>query len=275
MKNRYSSLPGRRGVFFLLLLVLLTLPGTAHAAKHRSEWVSSKGKYYYYDENGKKLIPEGGGLVKIGKKYYYLDEKGVQRTGWRKAGKSYYYFRKYNGASGFMMKSCSVRGITLQANGKAVLTARNKRKLKIMVRCAEIIDAITKADQRGGEKLKIAFEYTKEHYRPRNIGKFRNIRDWDMYYAEYMLNHNGGDCYCYGVLFGYFASAIGYSNVSVVSSGGHGWTEIKGLYYDPNWARVIGTDKCFAASKSVSGRAGRPGWAKAGNYRINLSKALK
>ena len=132
------------------------------------------------------------------------------------------------------------------------------------------MDSQTNANQTKAQKLAVMFDYAKNHYRARNIGGFRSGGDWDMFYAEYMLNYGSGDCYCYGALFAYFANAVGYQTATAVSSGGHGWAEINGLSYDPNWARVIGTSKCYAVPASLSGRDGRPAWATYGIYKKNL-----
>lgn len=251
--------------FVMALVVVLSVP--VFGASHKSEWTSSKGNYYYWNAKGKKVK----GLQKIGSKYYFFDSKYIQRTGWRKIKGSYYYFSKNKAKKGYMVKNKTMDGVKLNADGKAVLTSRSQRKLKIMVRCSEIMDTLTNADQTKAQKLKIAFDYAKNHYRAVNIHGFRGSGDWDMYYAEYMLNNGRGDCYCYGAVFAYLANAAGYHSATVVSSGGHGWAEINGLFYDPNWARVIGTNKCYAVPRSLSGVSSRPNWARYGIYKKNLS----
>lgn len=253
-------------VFAMLIVLMFTVP--VSAAKYKSQWRNVKGKYYYWNDQGVKVK----GLQMIGGKYYYFDSRCVQRTGWRKVKGDYYYFQKSNGKKGYMRTSTTIDGVKLKKNGKATLTKRSRRKLAIMVKCSSVIDSLTNANQTKAQKLKIAFEYAKNHYGAVNIGGFKSGGDWDMYYAERMLNYGRGDCYCYGAIFGYLANAVGYSNVKVASSGGHGWTEIGGRFYDPNWARVIGTSKCYAVPASLSGAGGRPNWARYGIYKKNLSK---
>ena len=46
-----------------------------------------------------------------------------------------------------------------------------------------------------------------------------------------------GDCYSYGAAFAFMAKAIGYTNVYACNSGGHGWAEVDGKVYDPEWSR--------------------------------------
>lgn len=253
----------------LLLLTLLILPLPVHAAsesqaaeqvKERTAvWILKKGKYYCRD-GGKKNLK---GLQTFGKKTYYMDSKGVQRTGWRKIDGKYYYFRQKNGAGGYRITSAVVNGVTLKKSGAAKTSSSAiRRKLAVMTECQEILDSLTKPSQKKAVKLSKAFEWVKSRTR-RNIGGFRSGNsNWDLYYAERILSTGSGDCYCQGVLFAYMANAVGYSHVKAVSSGGHGWAEIGGKFYDPNWANVIGTKKCYGAAASQSGTGGRPSWKK-------------
>ena len=52
-----------------------------------------------------------------------------------------------------------------------------------------------------------------------------------------MLVNKIGNCFSYASVFAYMAKGIGYTNIYVCNSGGHGWTEINGLIYDPEWSR--------------------------------------
>ena len=248
-------------VIRLTLLICLLFSLRPYAA-YKDQWVSKKGKYYYYDASGKQLK----GRRKINDRFYYLDSKGVQRTGWRKVGKKYYFFRTRNGKDGYMRANTTVNGVKLNKDGSAKLTSRSKRKLKILIKCQKILDSVAAPGASREKKLSRAFEYAKSRFRARNIGGFSAGGDWDMRYAEFMLNTGSGDCYCYGAVFAYLATAIGYDNVYACSSGGHGWCRIGSRYYDPNWARVIGTAKCFGAARGESGRNGRPHWAAYERY---------
>ena len=260
---------GKKTICCLLLIMIICGMFSAHAyaAVSGEKWVSKKGKYYLFLD-GKKQT----GLKQVGERTYYLDKKGVQRTGWRKIGKKYYFFQIKNGKDGYMRTSVKVNGVKLKKDGSAKLTSRSKRKLKVMVRCQKIMDSIVSPGTPKSNKLSKAFRYATNHFRARNIGRFSAGSDWDVRYAEYMLNTGSGDCYCYGAVFAYLANAAGYKNVCVCSSGGHGWCRISGRYYDPNWARVIGIGKCYGATRSQSGSGGRPAWAQNERYVRNISK---
>ena len=62
-----------------------------------------------------------------------------------------------------------------------------------------------------------------------------------------------GDCVSYAAAFAYLANAVGMKKVYVICSGGHGWAEIGGKVYDPDWALVSSVDSYFAMSYDLSG----------------------
>lgn len=225
--------------------------------------------YFYYYQDGQKLT----GLQQIGNSTYYFSDSGAQITGWRKLGSDYYYFKIANCEAGCMVKNKKVNGIKLDANGKAKLNSkRSKRKVKVMVRCAKLMDNAVRPGQTKAKKLKSAYKYLKKHFRKKAIHGWKYSKNWDLYYAEYMLNHKAGDCYCHGALFAYFANAIGCSKVVAVSSGSHGWAKVDNKVYDPSWSYAIGDKRCYAVKRSLSGKGGRPPWFAAESYKKDLRK---
>lgn len=237
-------------------------------AQSVGEWKEIK-KYFYYYQDGKKLT----GVKEIGANTYYFSSTGKQITGWRKIGDAYYFFKIANKAGGYMVKNKRVNGIKLGADGKAKLnTKRAKRKTKLMARCAKIMDQYTKPGQSKANKLKKAFQVAKKKYPRKNIHHWRKSKDWDIYYAEYIINHRNGDCYCQGAFLAYLANAIGYSNVKAISSGGHGWAQIDNKVYDPNWSFIIGDRLCYAVTRAQSGKGRRQPWFACSKYKKDLRK---
>ena len=82
--------------------------------------------------------------------------------------------------------------------------------------------------------------------------------NWDVSYAEDMFYRGHGDCFAFASAFAYLANAIGFE-AKVISSGGHGWAEIKGEVCDPNWAKGTGhIERYYRMSYDLSGVDGRP-----------------
>lgn len=74
-------------------LLLTFVPAEALAASQG--WKQKSGKWYYYDEYGKKVK----GVQKIDGKIYFFDKKGVMQTGWQQDADGNWYYLKSSGAA--------------------------------------------------------------------------------------------------------------------------------------------------------------------------------
>ena len=265
MKKKLSFL-------IIMVLTLMLVPAAARNAQAavKNKWVHTGNQYKYYNKDGKAMW----GIHTIGDKKYYFNNSRNQQTGWVKYNGAYYFFRQKRKASGYMLTNTRVDGVQLGADGKAVVSSQAvQRKLEVMVKAASVVNSQTNPDQKSCIKRKIMFEYTKNHYTVSAIADlFTGVSDWDVAYAEWMLNRGYGDCYGFAGVFAYFLNAIGYSNSTMACSGGHAWVEQKGLFYDPNWATEIGSAACYAVPRALSGVNGRPDWANNGTYKKNVDQ---
>ena len=219
-------------------------------------WKTSKGRHYYYNARGKKIK----GKVKIGSRYYFFDKNGIQRYGWKKIKNDYYFFRISTGTTGaYMLTSTTINGIALDASGRASKSGSNLRKLKLMTEANKIVEKISRPGMNKMQRLRASFDYVKKQYTYYCWREFRNTQDWEKDFAEDMFFRGGrGDCVSYAAAFAYLANAVGMKKVYVICSGGHGWAEIGGKVYDPDWALVSSVDSYFAMSYDLSGVNGRP-----------------
>lgn len=219
-------------------------------------WKTSKGRHYYYNARGKKVK----GKVKIGSRYYFFDKNGIQRYGWKKIKNNYYFFRISTGTTGaYMLTSTTINGIALDASGRASKSGSNLRKLKLMTEANKIVEKISRPGMNKMQRLRASFDYVKKQYTYYCWREFRNTQDWEKDFAEDMFFRGGrGDCVSYAAAFAYLANAVGMKKVYVICSGGHGWAEIGGKVYDPDWALVSSVDSYFAMSYDLSGVNGRP-----------------
>ncbi|MCR5041943.1 MAG: dockerin type I repeat-containing protein, partial [Clostridia bacterium] len=99
----------------------------------------------------------------------------------------------------------------------------------------------TTPDMTKAEKLRACFLYCKQAYsecRPRTP-HYTGI-DWPIIYANDMFVNGTGNCCSYAAAFAYLAKAIGYEDVYCCNSGGHGWAEIDGNVFDPEWSKKDG-----------------------------------
>lgn len=99
-----------------------------------------------------------------------------------------------------------------------------------------VVDSITSPDMSQEEKLAACFEFTMTEFESTNHPRVPHYTgdDWVYVYAYDMFGpRHGGNCFSYAAAFSVLAKACGCSDVYACNSGGHGWTEVNGLVYDP------------------------------------------
>lgn len=193
-------------------------------------YVTINGDLYYYDESG---ILQKNGIVGTEKEGYCLaDANGVIDLSVRKA------YSK-NGQDWNILDGKAYKVVT---NADRTLFRAFKELDKALK--GKDVDSLTDA-----QKLKICFDYVKGAYVEKNprIPHYNGM-DWPQLYANDMFVNGVGNCFSYGAAFAYMAKAIGYENVYCCHSGGHGWAEIDGLVYDPEWSRHHSTYSYYALS---------------------------
>ena len=211
----------------------------------------SETKYYYNGSLANGTITVGSnkytfnnglfraGLQTInGNKYYYNSSGVLEKNGIVGSAKDGYYYADKNGKIDFTYSN----GVTQNGSdwnvmqGKATkVTTESDRTL---FRALKIVAKITDSSMTKSQKLKVCFDYVKGAYTELNprIPHYKG-NDWPVIYANDMFVDGAGNCFSYAAAFAYMAKAIGYEEVYCCHSGGHGWAEIDGLVYDPEWSR--------------------------------------
>ncbi len=143
---------------------------------------------------------------------------------------------------------CSLQAQTLYINGKA-MEGMSIESWQTLQRAQAVVAGITNESMTKEQKLRVCFDYVKRAYpeiKPR-IPHYTGM-DWPVIYANDMFVRGAGNCCSYAAAFAYMAKAIGYDEVYCCNSGGHGWAEIDGLVYDPEWSKWHHTYNYFALS---------------------------
>lgn len=193
--------------------------------------------------NGKKLTFVKGvlrtGMQTInGNKYYYNTSGVLQKNGIVGSDKDGWYYADKNGKIDFSYSN----GITQNGKDWNVMSGKATRVKtksdKTLFRALKVVAKVTNKSMSKSQKLKACFNYTKNAYKELNprIPHYHGS-DWPIIYANDMFVDGAGNCFSYGAAFAYMAKAIGYKNVYCCNSGGHGWAEVDGLVYDPEWSR--------------------------------------
>ena len=222
----------------------------------RPYWKVKKGKYYY--KTAEKKWAQG--ITQIGEKKYYFDRKHIQRVGWQKIGKAWYYFRIANGKKGYMVCGKSVNHIKLGKDGKAKLKKGDKKRLWVLCEAQKLVQTATRKNPSMDreQKLKVSWKYVLKHWRYVESPDYRYQKGWEVKNADFCFFSERGDCMAQGAAFAFVANACGYPKACAVSSGGHGWAEVGGKVCDPTWAKVDKKHSYFLMKMSLSGRGGRP-----------------
>ncbi len=213
----------------------------------------SHDKYYYNGELANGKITYNGvsynfvdghlkqGYVTIdGKTYYYNSDGIVMKNCIVGSDKEGYCYANANGVIDYTVrKAVSQNGVDWNVlDGKAYKVKTEKDRT--LFRAFKEVDKALKGKTglTKSEKLRICFNYSKNAYVEKNprIPHYRGM-DWPEIYANDMFVRGTGNCFSYGASFAYMAKAIGYEEVYACHSGGHGWAEVDGLVYDPEWSR--------------------------------------
>lgn len=211
----------------------------------------SDAKYYYngiiadgkITVNGESYYFTNGlfrtGYQKInGNKYYYNSSGVLQKNGIVGSDKDGWYYADKNGKIDFTYSNAVTQNGKdwIVRNGKA--TKVSTKSDRTLFRAMKIVTKITDNSMSKSQKLKVCYNYVKKSYTELNprIPHYTG-NDWPIIYANDMFVDGAGNCFSYAAAFAYMAKAIGYENVYCCNSGGHGWAEIDGLIYDPEWSR--------------------------------------
>ena len=173
-----------------------------------------------------------------GNKYYYNSSGFLQKNGIVGSEKDGWYYADKNGKIDFTYSN----GVTQNGNSWIVMNGKAKKVStksdRTLFRALKIVAKITDNSMSKSQKLKVCYNYVKNSYTELNprIPHYTG-NDWPIIYANDMFVDGAGNCFSYAAAFAYMAKAIGYKNVYCCNSGGHGWAEIDGLIYDPEWSR--------------------------------------
>ena len=205
--------------------------------KLRQGFVTVGGKTYYYNAKGE--LQKNGMVGTKAEGYGVADKNGVvdrNFTGVTKNSKGYWYLKKGKLDTSLRI-AVSYGGKDWNIlNGKAEQVKTEKQRT--LFRALKLVAKVTKPSMTKAQKLKACWNYISNAYVEKNprIPHYKGM-DWPIIYANDMFLRGVGNCLSYGAEFAFLAKAIGYENVYACHSGGHGWAEIDGLVYDPEWAR--------------------------------------
>ncbi len=187
------------------------------------------GDLYYFNSDGS--LPKGGTLINVA-----VDGKKVDR---------YFYNGKLDKDARLALTFGGSDYIVEDGVGRKVSDESDRT----LFRAFGEVEKATTPGQTKEQKLWACYNYVQRTYSyttprsPNYLGM-----DWPIVYANDMFLRGRGNCFSYNAAFAYMAKAIGYENVYCCNSSGHGWAEIDGLVYDPDWQMTTSRRSYFGLS---------------------------
>ncbi|MBQ3889125.1 MAG: hypothetical protein II738_05200 [Clostridia bacterium] len=176
-------------------------------------YVTEGGKTYYYDAKGNL---KKNGIV------------GDSKSGYRYADKNGVVDKTYQGA----LEQGGAKWIV--ENGKAY-KAVNEHDVTLY-RAFKEVEACTTPSMTKAQKLKASFKHIQGMNERNPRIPHNHDKGWELVYANDVFVDRCGNCMSYGAAMAFMARAIGYKETYACNSGGHGWAEIEGKVYDPEWS---------------------------------------
>ena len=249
---------------------------TVDGAIVRGKWDDGAGHVYVADQEGRLASTDSGetGWLVTDRydgqleRYYYLADLHAMRSGLFELDGNQYFGR---GGSGCIARNTifTVDGTTYSADNDGVLTVTLSEHDITLARAAQELSACTNPSMSADEKLRAAFNHIRDdfgEYNPR-IPHMKEL-GWETIYANDMFVGRGGNCFSYGAALAFMAKAIGFANVYACNSGGHGWAEVDGRVYDPEWERsnrgnsYYGVDYATSSSPNYKVVLGGADWMR-------------
>ena len=222
----------------------------------KTGWLK-KGKNWYY-LNPATGVMKTGWLQTDRNVWYYLDPAtGAMKTGWKEIKGKWYHFAPSGEMSTCWVGSESAKYFLKNDGSMAVsevLMLQGKRQgfsgtglwlgdksdsfMDAYEKAIKFVNSHTDASMSKVKKLRTCFDLFRTDFKEMNpwIPHYKGM-DWVEKYANACLDSKTGNCISYGACLGLMARAIGYDDVYGCNSGGHGWVEIDGKVYDPEWTQ--------------------------------------
>lgn len=222
--------------------VVELIGGTVELAMSKAGFSPAK---YDADEDKRAYLTNGmeihvsmhqDGFVTDGKTAHYIVKGIVQKNGIVGSEKEGYYYADKDGV--IDLGYCD--GVNCDGKDWIIIEGKAKKvesdSDKTLFAAAKAVAACTNSRMSRVEKLHQCFNYIKTSYLEgvRHDPPYTEM-DWPIVYANDLYVYGKGDCFSYGAAYAYMGKAIGYEEVYACNTGGHGWAEIEGKYYDPEW----------------------------------------
>ena len=203
---------------------------------------------------------------------YGIKRGSIVLGGWKTVnGKSYYYK-----SDGTMAKRevLTIGGKQYAFNDEGVwIGEKSAAYLTVYKKAIKVVNEVTTGSMTKTQKLRACFDVFRKFTEKNPWIPHDRSSGWELRYAGNCFDTRSGNCMSYGAAFAFMAKVLGYENVYCCNSTGHGWAEVEGLVYDPEWTlhrsgnffgRPLGTGAAGDPDYkgAIDRYAGSPGYVK-------------
>ena len=197
----------------------------------------------------------GGKMVYLGATKYVNNFETAKYYGWvLKDGRYYFYDR----TTGVMQKGGTACGVTLNADGSAVMDAYAREKIPMMIQARAIVESITSPDDSLAVKQEKCYQWVaKWPYLLKDYPFGNYVNNYacpDAHYANNIINAygdqdaQGAECVGEAAALAYLYAELNFGDVYLYSSKLHGWVYAGGRYWDPLFTESKGRQYYNAGS---------------------------
>lgn len=201
------------------------------------------------DAQGRPLA----GWQQFGGAWFYGGPGGVAHTGWLDLGGTWYWMD----ADGVMATGArTIDGKTYVFASSGAWLPVSEAHAAVYARALREVELCTDPSMTKEQKLWAAYVHIRDDF-PEYNPRVPHMRasGWETIYADDIFVGRGGNCLSYAAALAFMAKAIGYENV-YACNWGHGWAEIDGLVYDPEWEKNHRSESYFARPIHAPGGPG-------------------
>ena len=197
-------------------------------------WVEYRDQWYFFEKETGTMKT---GLLQQRGHTYLLRGSGEMAVGWETLDGRKYYFKETGEMA--VQEILTIDGKREGFSGEGDwLGEKSGAFLDTYGKAIDFVQKHTDSSMTKEQKLRKCFETIRDTFYEKNpwIPHYTGT-DWAEKYAGAGFDTESGNCFTFGACMAFSARAIGYDDVYACSSGGHGWAEIGGAVYDPEWTK--------------------------------------
>ncbi|MBR3358495.1 MAG: DUF4214 domain-containing protein [Solobacterium sp.] len=205
-------------------------------------------------------------------KQYGIERGKLVLEGWKTVNGKRYYYKADGKMAAKEILTIGGKQYAFDEDG-VWIGDKSTAYLNVFRKAIALVNEVTNSSMSKTQKLRACFDVFKK-FKEKNPWIPHDRSDgWELRYASNCFDTRSGNCFSYAVTFAFMAKVLGYENVYCCNSTGHGWAEINGLVYDPEW--TLHREGNYFGRPLGTGSAGDPNYLGAINRNVVSNAYVK